>query len=572
MSIHWRPARTHLREHSPAGALTVRGALQSNGRRVRGRMMVAMAVFLAVYAVIGGRLIHLGLQEIDQSSGPKQKITASRPDIIDRNGEVLATDIKTASLFAEPRRIVDADEALEKLATVLPDIDYEQTYHKLRSDAGFVWLRRQLTPRQQAAIMALGIPGIGFRTETRRFYPAGAAAAHVVGLVNIDNKGIAGLEKYIDDQGLAVLQEAGLADPKALKPVRLSLDLRVQHVLHDELLRAMEKYQAIGAAGVVLNARTGEVVAMASLPDYDPNNPYNAHEKDRLNRMTAGVYEMGSTFKGLTAAMALDSGKVTLDDTFDARRPIQIGRFTIKDFRGKGRVLTVPEVFIYSSNIGTARMADVVGVENHRIFLKRLGLLDRMQTELPEVAQPTEPPEWKKIHSITISFGHGVATTPLQTAVATAAVLNGGRLFNPTFLPRSEREAALSGEQVLNPRTSQAMRYLFRLNVEKGSGRRADVPGYFVGGKTGTAEKVVNGRYSSDKRFNAFLAGFPANDPQYVVLVTLDEPKPETPGVGATAGLNAAPTVGNIIRRAAPMLGVKPEFGHESDALLVSYR
>jgi cell division protein FtsI (penicillin-binding protein 3) len=310
---------------------------------------------------------------------------------------------------------------------------------------------------------------------------------------------------------------------------------------------------------------------MVSLPDYDPNNPFNAQEKDRLNRMSAGTFEMGSTFKIFTTAMALDSGKVTLNDRFDASRPIQIARFTINDFHGKRRVLTVPEIFIYSSNIGTAKMADAVGTEAHRAFLKKIGLLDRMHTELPEVAKPTEPHEWKKLHSITISFGHGVATTPLQTAVGAAAVLNGGKLIDPTFLPRSEHEADLSGVQVLDPKTSAAMRYLFRLNVESGSGKKAEVPGYFVGGKTGTAEKVVGGRYSSDKRFNAFVAGFPADDPQYVVLVILDEPKPEKPGMGATSGSNAAPTVSGIIRRSGPLLGVKPEFGHESKALLVSY-
>ena len=333
----------------------------------------------------------------------------------------------------------------------------------------------------------------------------------------------------------------------------------------------MQRYKAIAGGAVVLNAKTGEVVAMASLPDYDPNNPFNAHDKDRLNRMSGGVYEMGSTFKGFTTAMALDAGTVNLNSRFDASRPIQIARHTIRDFHGKGRVLTVPEVFIYSSNIGTAKMAETVSVDAHRDFFRRIGLLDRLKTELPEVARPTEPSQWKRIHQITISFGHGVATTPLQTAVSAAAMLNGGILFDPTFLPRTAEQAASAGRQVIKASTSEAMRYLFRLNVEKGSGRRAEVPGYFVGGKTGTAEKVVNGRYSNNKRFNAFLAGFPANDPQYVVLVVLDEPQPEKPGIGATSGLNTAPTVGNIIRRSAAMLGVKPDFGHESDALLVSY-
>ena len=553
------------------GAIVVEGARKSTGGRTRNRVVMTMAVFFSIYGAIAGRLVYLGLQDPDSSSGPTSRVTASRPDIVDRNGEVLATDIKTASLFAEPRRIVDADEVIERLSTVLPDIDAEQTYHKLKSGAGFVWLRRQLTPRQQADIMQLGLPGIGFRTEKRRFYPGGATASHILGLTNIDNKGIAGMEKYIDDQGLADLQATGLAIAEDLRPVKLSIDIRVQHIVHDEVARAMEKYHAIAAGAVVLDIHTGEVLAMASLPDFDPNNPYNALEKDRLNRMSAGTFEMGSTIKSFTTAMALDSGKVTLKSTFDATRPITIGRQTIRDFHGKGRVLSVPEVFIYSSNIGSAREADVVGIEGHREFLKRLGLLDRMQTELPEVARPSEPKVWKKVHSITIAFGHGMSTTPLQTAVGAAALMNGGKLMPPTFLPRTEAAAAAVATQVLNPQTSEDMRYLYRLNAEKGSGKKAEVPGYRVGGKTGTAEKVVNGRYSTDKRFNAFLAAFPMDDPKYIVLTIIDEPKPEKPGMGATAGSNAAPMVANIIRRSAAMLGVKPEFGHEDKPLLVSY-
>jgi cell division protein FtsI (penicillin-binding protein 3) len=563
----WR-RKTRQQDSGAQGRIVIDGLARSSGGR--GRIVMTMAVFFCLYGAIAGRLVFLGMQELEEGGPGPSRVTASRPDIVDRNGEVLATDINTASLYAEPRRIVDADEALEKLLTVLPDLNVEQTWNRLKSDAGFIWLRRQLSPRQQQAIMQLGIPGVGFRTEKRRFYPGGPTAAHIVGLVNVDNKGIAGIEKYVDDQGLADLQATGLAVPKDLEPVRLSIDLRVQHILRDELEQAMERYRAIGAGAVVLNTRTGEVLGMASLPDYDPNNPFNAHEKDRLNRMSAGVYEMGSTFKGFTLAMALDAGTATLNSRFDASRPIQIARHTIRDFHGKGRVLTVPEVFIYSSNIGTARMAETVSVDHHRAFFRSIGLLDRMKTGLPEVARPTEPSEWKRIHQITISFGHGVATTPLQTAMSAAAMLNGGFLIQPTFLPRTEEQALAGATQVIKEKTSAMMRYLFRLNVEKGSGRRAEVPGYFVGGKTGTAEKVVNGRYSNDKRFNGFLAGFPANDPDYIVLVVLDEPKPEKPGMSATSGLNTAPVVGNIIRRSAALLGVKPDFGHESGALLVS--
>jgi cell division protein FtsI (penicillin-binding protein 3) len=558
------------RKKTQANEFEISG-VNSTGGRARNRVLIAMACFTAIYGTIGARLVYFGVQEGEVASLHAIAETAARPDLVDRNGETLATDIKTASLYAEPRKIVDADEALELLSSVLPDLDQEATYRKLKSGLGFVWLKRQLTPKHQSQIMALGLPGIGFRTEKRRFYPGGPNASHIVGLVDTDNKGTAGMERWVDQNGLSDLREAGLAVEKDLAPVKLSIDSRVQHVMHDELTQAMVRYRAIAAGAVVLNIHTGEVVAMASLPDYDPNNPFNALEKDRLNRMSAGVYEMGSTFKAFTTAMALDSGKVNMNSKFDARRPIQIARFTINDFHGKKRILSVPEVFIYSSNIGSAKEADVVGVEGHREFLHRIGLLSKMETELPEVAKPTEPKEWKKLHSITISFGHGVSTTPLQTAVAAAALMNGGKLIQPTFLPRTREKTEPLATQVLNPETSDMMRYLFRLNVEKGSGKRAEVPGFIVGGKTGTAEKVVNGRYSTDKRFNAFLGAFPMTKPEYVVLVVLDEPKAEAGG-GTTAGSNAAPTVSAIIRRSAVFLGVKPDFGPDTGAMMVSYQ
>ena len=542
--------------------------------RPRGRVVIAMACFAVAFATAGARLVHYGLEDPTKRAFASAGLAtlASRPDLVDRNGRLLATDIRTASLFAEPRRIVDVDEAVETLTRVLPDLDPERTRRRLSTNSGFVWLKRELTPRQQAAVHDLGIPGVHFRAEYRRFYPGGATASHVLGHVDVDNKGIAGMEKFVDGEGLSALADAGLSFDQDMEPVPLSIDLRVQHVLRDELALAMERYQAIAAGGVVLNARTGEVVGMVSLPDYDPNNPVDALQKDRLNRMAAGTFEMGSTFKAFTTAMALDSGKVSMGDRFDATKPIRIARHTINDFHAKRRWLSVPEVFIYSSNIGTAKMADVVGIEGHRDFLHKLGLLSRMQTELPEIAHPVEPKTWKKINSITISFGHGVTTTPLQTAVAAAALLNGGKLIPPTFKPRKASQADALATQVLSERTSEEMRFLFRLNVEKGSGRRANIEGFNVGGKTGTAEKVVDGRYSSKVRFNAFLAGFPMDDPEYVVLIFVDEPKPEPGKRSATAGLNAAPVTGAVIRRIAPLLGMEPNFEGEGTAALVAAR
>ena len=544
--------------------------------QARDRIFVVMFGIATLFAIIEGRLIYLAIQGdegrvVRRSVDPA--LTAARPRILDRNGQIMALDIEVQSLFAEPKIIERPDEIYESLVTVLPELDFKSTMRKLKSGQGFVWIKREITPRQQADILALGLPGIGFRPESQRFYPAGETASHILGHTNIDNQGIAGVEKHLDDSWLRQLNASGFAVDKDLEPVQLSVDLRVQHYVRETLADAMERYQAIAAAGVVLDVHTGEIVAMSSLPDYNPNKPVDALKKDRLNRMSAGVFEMGSTFKIFTTAMALDSGKVGLGDKFDARKPIRIGRFSISDFHGKKRILLVPEVFIYSSNIGTAKMADVVGIDGHQEFLTRMGLLTTMEgLELPEVARPTQPKKWKKINSITISYGHGVSTTPLQTAVAAAALVNGGKLIPPTLFPRTEAEAAQLARQVIRPATSDAMRYLMRLNVVKGSGKRADVPGFLVGGKTGTAEKVVNGGYSNKHRFNAFLSTFPVTDPQYVVLVIVDEPKPEEGKVYATAGMNAAPAVSNIIKRSAPLLGIRPDFRVRDTATLSSYR
>jgi cell division protein FtsI (penicillin-binding protein 3) len=570
--------RAHFSSDRKGRAVAPGGAFEGSRKRkssqARNRVGLLIAGFTAFYCLIGGRLVQYGMAMPETTSSilPADRLMASRPDIVDRNGELLATDIRTVSLFAEPHKIVDADEVVEKLSTVLTDLDIRSTYSKLKSSSRFQWLRRQLTPKQQSQILALGIPGIGFRPEKRRFYPGGRTAAHIVGYVNIDNRGVAGMERYIDTQGLADLAAVGMTSNQPLEPVKLSIDLRVQAIVHDVVASSIGKYSAIGAGAAVIDVHTGEILGMASAPDFDPNDPNGVDaEKGWMNRMTNSTFEMGSTFKSFTLAMGLDDGKMNLNSTFDARFPIRIGGFTIKDFHGKGRVLSVPEIFQYSSNIGTAKIADAVGIDGHKEFLTRLGLLSKMQTELPEIAMPSQPRQWKKINSITISFGHGVATTPLQTAVAGAALVNGGKLIEPTFLPRTQEQADLVASQVLKPTTSRDMRYLFEWNGSNGSGRNARVAGFDVGGKTGTADKIVNGRYVHDKNFNAFLSAFPMGDPQYVVLSFSDEPKTDKGNGAALAAMSAAPMVKEIISRAAPILGVKPKFGNDGSALLVSY-
>jgi cell division protein FtsI (penicillin-binding protein 3) len=521
--------------------------------------------FLGLFCLILGRLALLGIAPAEPEGIRRfagASISAARPDILDRNGEVLATDVRSVSVFAEPRNIIDKDEAVELLTAVLPDLDARDLRAKFNKRRGFVWVKREITPKQQAEVHRLGIPGVGFVPEAKRVYPNGPAGAHVLGFASIDNVGIAGMEKYIDSRGLQDLAGAGFAlEATDLKPVQLSIDLRVQHAMRDELVKGIEHFRALAAASMLIDVNTGEVVSLVSLPDFDPNNPVDALEKDRINRMAVGVFEMGSTFKALTTAMALDSGKATINSSFDARSSLKYGRFTINDYHATHRVLTVPEIFVHSSNIGTAKMALAVGVEGHKAFLKKMGQLDRLVTEIPENAQPIVPGKWGELNTITISFGHGVAVTPMQAASAVGALVNGGLLVKPTFLKRSEADARKESPRVIKPETSEAMRYIMRLNGSIGSAAKAAIPGYFVGGKTGTAEKVVRGRYSKDRLFTTFMATFPADKPRYLLVTVYDEPKaaPETYGY-ATAAWNAGETSGRILERIAPMLPIVPRF------------
>jgi len=532
------------------------------GAKARARIGLAILAFAAVYSIIAARLVMFALVSNSHSvhrvvSG--DAIATARPDIFDRNGEVLAIDVRVPSLYAEPRRLIDVDEAVELLTADLPDLDVTELRERLSSKRGFVWLKRDITPEQQREIYRQGLPGIGFLNENKRDYPNGPEVSHLIGHVNIDNQGIAGIEKWLDGQGLAALHMAGLATDRLQTPVQLAVDLRVQHALRDELVAARARFEALAAAGLVLNVRTGEVVAMVSEPDYDPNKPHDPHDQTLINRLITGRYEMGSTFKAFTVAMALDAGKATLKSSFDARMPLHFGRFDIHDFEPQHRILTVPEIFTYSSNIGAARMALAVGVDAHRAFLKKMGQLDRLRTELPESADPILPKRWGGINTATIAFGHGLSVAPLQAVMGVAALMNGGILIPPTFLQRTEAEAEKLGTRVIKSETSAVMRYLMRLNVEKGTAEKADIPGYYIGGKTGTADKVVNGRYSKNKVLTDFIAVLPSDQPRYLVLIMLDEPHatPETHGF-TTSGWNAVPVGGAVVSRIASLLGIEP--------------
>ncbi|MGB6968699.1 MAG: penicillin-binding protein 2 [Methyloceanibacter sp.] len=560
----------------PHISVTASPAERANWAKSRRRYRLACLGFALGFLLIGGRLVSLGFDDVAPGAGGLHDIstTVHRPDILDRNGRLLATDIKGATLYADPARVIDRDELVEQVASVLPDINTAELRQRLKQGRRFVSIRRELTPKQQGEIYELGQPGLGFIEEYRRVYPVGATACHVVGHVNVDNKGLAGIEKFVDDN-----PQLAMSNPENAvggETVTISLDLGVQHVVREELASAMATYRAKAAAGVVIDVHSGEVMAMVSLPDYDPNHREQALDKDRLNRLNSGVYEMGSVFKVFTTAGALDEGSASLRSSYDASQPLRVASFIIDDFHGKKRRLTVPEIFIYSSNIGSAKEALDLGIERHRGFLRKLGLLSRLNTEIGESASPIVPDPWGRLNTITIAYGHGLSVTPLQLAASALPLVNGGFGVTPTFLPRSRVGALRQSPSVLKPATSQAMLALMRLNVLKGTGKNADAEGYRVGGKTGTAEKVVGRHYEGSSLLTSFLSVFPTDAPEYLVLVMIDEPKrvPESNN-GATAGLNAAPTTRKIVERIAPILGVAPKLpgdDHKFDEkVLASY-
>jgi cell division protein FtsI (penicillin-binding protein 3) len=527
--------------------------LDGNAKRAieigRSRLLFGAAMFTLAFFVIAARLVTVSLL----SDGAEPRLTMLAPagaepergEIRDRNGVVLATNLATASLYANPQQVIDIDEATSKISQALPDVDPIDLLEKLTSDRSFIWVKRGLTPRQQEAVNRLGLPGFYFQREERRVYPQGNLTAHVVGFADVDNHGLAGIEQSFDE----TLRQGG-------RPVTLSIDLRIQNILREELGKAIADFTAIGGAGVLLDIRTGEILGMVSLPDFDPNEAGTAGDEARFNRNALGVYEMGSTFKIFNTAMALDAGIVSMNDGFDTRKPIRIGGFTITDFKPKNRWLTVPEIFMYSSNIGSAKMAEQAGTERQQLFMNRLGFFKQVPLELPERGKPIYPSDWKPINTMTIAYGHGIAVTPLHLISGVAAIVNGG-LLRPMTLMKRDSDDPAPGRRIIREETSEKMRQLLRLVVQGGTGKFADVAGYIVGGKTGTADKQKGRGYSENSRVASFVGAFPMNDPRYAFLIMVDEPKPNEHSHGyATGGWVAAPAVHNIVERVAPLVGL----------------
>lgn len=532
-------------------------------RTHRRRGLAVVTLLLTAFLTVGIQLTRLGLKGTTAiRSDPVETVTrnVARPDIIDRNGRLLATDIALPSLFADPRRVLDKDEVVEKLAGVLPGIDQRGLLSGLNDKTRrFVWIKRGMTPAEAAKVHDLGLPGLSFRDELRRVYPAGEDAGHVLGFVDVDNRGAGGIERYIDAQNLFDLTDgAGRSDRP---PLALSLDLAVQHSLHAELEQAIGDYHAAAAAGLVLDVQTGEVLADVSLPDYAAGNAAASLESNRLDRIEGGTFELGSVFKTITLAMAEDAGVLKPDKTYDTSLPLQVGAFSIDDFHPTRRQLTAEEVFLHSSNIGAAMMAEDVGETRMHAFFDRLGLTTPLTTELGRAALPQLPQRWGKLTTMTMSYGHGIAVAPLQFAAAAAGLVSGGRV-QPTFLKPAS--SAKAGGALVAATTGDFLRLLMRHNVTnpEGTGKRAAVPGYDVGGKTGTADIPGKGGYGHQGVLSSFLAVWPIRQPRYLSYIMIWAPQATEADKGQTAaGLTAAPVTARVISRISPLLGLAPVFG-----------
>ena len=535
-----------------------------NGRdslnSVRARVALASVAFFCVYLLLAIRLFDLCVLQAQETTSSASyaldnefrdilKYTTTsikRADILDRNGTIIATSLPTVHLHANALRIKNKPEVAKQLALILTDMSYDSILHRLELNKKFVYIKHNLTPSQQYQINALGNPWLEFEKSEKRIYPHKNLFAHIIGATNIDNEGVSGIEKQLN----ARLTQSDI-------PLKLTIDAGLQDTIRTELVDAVQKFNADGGSAILMDVRTGEILAMLSLPDYDPNSLNNISERALFNFTTKGVYEPGSVLKIFNAAMGLESGKVKVTDKFDATQPLKLRYNTIKDYRGENRWLDLPEILIYSSNIGSARIALKVGKNEQRRFLDNLGFFKPISSiELAERGVPLIPSEkrWSESTTATVGYGYGISITPLHLISAFSSIVNGGIYFPPTLVQNHKKAES---HRTISYNTSMQMRKLLRGVVVEGSGKRANVSGYEVAGKTGTANKPVNGHYVDKKVYTSFLATFPVSDPKYALYLMLDEPKPtkETWGF-VTSGWNTVPTAGKIITAIAPQLNL----------------
>ncbi len=521
--------------------------------------MLMMMGYLAIILRMGDLCLlhHKSTAMLMGSGAPAETERPLRASIVDRNGNILAVSLRMASVYADARMVHDPAKLAQELAALLPKQNEADLFKRLSSGKAFVWIQRFITPKQEYAINALGDPAIHFQEEQRRIYPDANLAAQVVGYTDVDSNGIAGIEKFFNKR----LAAGG-------KPLRLTLDVRVQHIMRQDLAAAIKTFHALDGTGLVMDVNTGQIIAMVSLPDFDPNHIGEATNNEKFNRATLADYEMGSTFKTFSIAAGLNSGKVHLSSVFDASHPLHIDQFYIHDFDAKDRPLTIPEIYIYSSNIGTAKMAESLGPDYIRDFYQKLGFMQQAPIEVPERATPLYPSPWREVNTMTAAFGHGIAVSPLHLVRAASAIVNGGILLKPTLVMPDNPDVPPQGTRVISAATSEKMRRLLELVVASGTGAYAWVKGYDVGGKTGTADKNKNGRYENHANISSFLGVFPIWHPRYVVLALLDDPQGTKATHGfSTGGYTAAPVVGDVIARMGPMYGIKPRMYITRDSI-----
>ena len=538
--------------------LDVRKQNQSKFRKIK--LLICSVMLIMSFTIIGYRTISLAsinknnvsnkvYAEIENESIPK----SLRGNIYDRNNKILATTINTLSLNVNPQEVLNIDQTIAKLIKIFPQLEEKVLYKKLNSNKKFINLLKEISPREYVSLLNAGIEGLKIETKNKRIYPNNTLAAHILGATDIDGNGIAGIEKKFDSQ----LQDGS--------NVTLSIHSGVQHITRTLLLDQIKKFKAEGGAGIIMNAKNGEVFSIVSLPDYNANN-YNSILNYKLfNKATKGIYELGSTLKLITAAIAFDSNLINENDVFDVSKPLKVSSRIINDFHPLNYAINIPEVIVHSSNIGSAKIAEKFGSSTQLKYLRSLGLLSILSLEIPELGKPQVLIDKKVLSTMTISYGHGISITPMHLASATATIVNSGAKVNPTLI---KGKTAKKNEVIISNKTSLKMKSIMRLVVSNkyGTAKKAEAPGYLIGGKTGTAEKIKpSGGYSKKENIVAFTGAFPMNDPEFIITIMIDNPKGQKFSFGhRTAGWVVAPIVKKLVTRVAPILGVNPQLESSS--------
>ncbi len=511
----------------------------------KSRLVFIYCGILAAFCVIILRMFFVVMfgDKVKVTNTYDQRKLVKRANIVDRNGTLVATDLKTKSLYLSSILVKDPNMVATAVSSIFPDLSRQDILKKItdgNSSRNWILLKRNLTPNQAEQVQNLKIAGLIFEDDRIRVYPQKSITSHLVGYVDLDRKGLSGIEMQYDRQ-LAHNNEE----------LKLALDIRVQDILHDELLNGIDQYHTKAAAGIIMDVTNGEVLAVSSMPDFDSNLQHEASQEQRFNRAINGVYELGSIFKIFTNTIAFENDMVKMNDVYNVREPIKYGRFTINDDHKVKDEMTVAEVFAYSSNIGTVEIAKKIGIDTEKEYLEKFGLLKKIDTEFPGLGRPISPRIWREINLYTISYGHGIAITPLHIATTVAAIANGGILYTPSFLKLTN---APSGKRIIKESTSETMRQMLRKVVVDGTGRNANIEGYEVGGKTGTANRAEYGSYNERLTMASFVAVFPMSQPKYLIYVIFDRPN----YTFNTGGMVAAPVAGKIVRNIAPILGVMP--------------